>query len=664
MIVKASKRKIISNFLIIGSIFFSAGISFAQSNSECMDCHSDTELESVRPDGSIVSAFVDTSVYNSSIHHQIELECMSCHIDIEEIPHAEDLEPVDCSMCHDDVSEIYNLSLHGYALERGNNNAPNCSSCHGKHNIFSSSDTLSTANHFNLPQTCGECHNQYQSRLDPEIHTPRTVDIFLGSIHGTNLVEGIEKSASCIDCHGSHALKGSADIESSVNKRNIPQTCSKCHDEINSEYKNSIHWKALVVGIKDTPVCTDCHGEHTIKSISDPAAPTYILSLSEKVCSDCHEDPDIIEKYGLPSATLYTYKDSYHGLASRAGSEDVATCISCHNSHNILPAANVNSSVHSGKVTETCQKCHPDADENFSRSYTHTSQRAETNPVDDFVKKFYITLIIVVISGMIVHNSVIMSKFIRDKYQSANFRPTINRFEKHAIVQHFLLIISFFILVITGFGLKFPDAWWVNALTSLGFTEAARGITHRIAGVILIFASVYHIIYLIASIRGRTEFKHLVFRKKDLTNFKDNMSFHLGIKRFHVHFDKFDYMEKIEYWALILGTLIMVISGFVLWFPEFFTRFLPFWALKVFETIHYLEAWLATLSLIFWHFFLIIFHPDEYPMRLSWLHGKMTANKAEQHYSNWFRKLVKEGKIKESELNVAKKPDDDNENDQ
>ncbi|MFC1493420.1 cytochrome c3 family protein, partial [candidate division KSB1 bacterium] len=444
-------RKIASNFFIAGIIIFSTGISLAQTNSDCMDCHSDTDLESIRPDGSVVSAFVDTSIYNSSIHHQIELECMSCHIDIEEIPHADDLEAVDCSMCHDDVKEIYDLSLHGYALERGNNNAPDCSSCHGTHNIFSSSDTMSTANHFNLPQTCGECHNLYQSRLDPEIHAPRTVEIFLGSVHGQNLVDGIEMSASCIDCHDSHALRGPADIESTVNKRNIPQTCSKCHEDIYSEYMNSIHGRALVVGITDTPVCTDCHGEHTIKSISDPNSPTYILSLSEKICSDCHEDPGIIEKYKLPSATLYTYQDSYHGLASRAGSEDVATCVSCHNSHYILPSVNVNSTVHSSKITETCQKCHPNADDSFSRSYTHTSQRAETNPIDDFVRKFYMTMIFTVIGGMLVHNTIIMSKFIREKYKSAKFRPTINRFEKHAIVQHFLLIISFFTLVITGF---------------------------------------------------------------------------------------------------------------------------------------------------------------------------------------------------------------------
>ncbi|MFC1557591.1 cytochrome b/b6 domain-containing protein, partial [candidate division KSB1 bacterium] len=115
--------------------------------------------------------------------------------------------------------------------------------------------------------------------------------------------------------------------------------------------------------------------------------------------------------------------------------------------------------------------------------------------------------------------------------------------------------------------------------------------------------------------------------------------YHIGRAESPPEFDKYDYMQKLEYWALIWGSVIMIITGFILWFPEFYTRFLPSWAFKVTETVHYFEAWLASLAIVVWHFFLVILHPEEYPMSLSWIHGRITVKEVKTHYKEWFNKM-------------------------
>lgn len=625
--------------ILLGILTFVGDAVYAQTNEECLDCHLDEELTSVTVTGDTVSAFIDASVYFESIHHQLGMECISCHLDISEIPHEDDLEPANCALCHDEVDAVYRESLHGYALERDNPNAPRCYSCHGRHDIFPSNETRSNTHRLNLPQTCGACHSEYGIKKDPEIRIARAVEIYLGSIHGKDIAGGIEEAATCNDCHGTHNLKGAADTQSMVNKRNIPNTCAQCHEDIYNNYINGIHGKALLAGITDTPVCTDCHGEHSILSTLDPQAQTFFMALSEQICADCHEDPRIINKYGLKAGTLKTYQDSYHGMANVRGSQNASTCVSCHGSHLILPATNVNSTIHPDNVAETCGHCHPNADARFAQSYTHAIISEENNIINSIVKNAYILIIVLVVVGMAAHNAIILSKYILEKYYSNNKQPSIKRFDKHVIVQHIMLTITFTVLVITGFALRFPDAMWVKFLTRFGLSEEVRSLLHRIAAILMIGTAVHHVIYILFTRAGRMEIRSIFLNLQDIRDIKTNILYHLGKAEKQPQFDKYDYSEKVEYWALIWGTIIMILTGFILWFPTYFIDFLPNWAIKVSETIHYYEAWLATLAILVWHFFFVIFHPDEYPMSLSWLTGKMSVKEAKSRHPKWYQKI-------------------------
>jgi cytochrome b subunit of formate dehydrogenase len=106
----------------------------------------------------------------------------------------------------------------------------------------------------------------------------------------------------------------------------------------------------------------------------------------------------------------------------------------------------------------------------------------------------------------------------------------------------------------------------------------------------------------------------------------------LGLSKEKPKLDRFSYIEKAEYWALIWGTIIMSATGFIMWFDNTFIGLFTLLGWEIARTIHYYEAWLATLAIIVWHFYFVIFNPDIYPMNTSWITGKMTEEEmAEEH---------------------------------
>lgn len=127
------------------------------------------------------------------------------------------------------------------------------------------------------------------------------------------------------------------------------------------------------------------------------------------------------------------------------------------------------------------------------------------------------------------------------------------RFQSFEVYQHLLLILSFGTLVVTGFALKFPDAYWVRLLYSLGMDEVVRSTLHRIAAVVMLTISLIQVAYFIFSAKGREEFVAMLPTPKDLLDLLQNIKFHLGLSKEKPKFDHFDYGEKAEYLALIWG---------------------------------------------------------------------------------------------------------------
>jgi cytochrome b subunit of formate dehydrogenase len=155
-----------------------------------------------------------------------------------------------------------------------------------------------------------------------------------------------------------------------------------------------------------------------------------------------------------------------------------------------------------------------------------------------------------------------------------------------------------------------------------------RGITHRVAGVLLISVGIYHIFYIILSGEGRRLLRDFFPMPKDATDAIGTLRFYLGLSRTKPAFARFNYAEKVEYWALVWGLIVMAGTGIMLWAKVIFGNLLPRWWLDIATAIHFYEAILATLAIVVWHFYQVFFDPDTYPMNWAWWDGKMSF----EHY--------------------------------
>jgi cytochrome b subunit of formate dehydrogenase len=214
--------------------------------------------------------------------------------------------------------------------------------------------------------------------------------------------------------------------------------------------------------------------------------------------------------------------------------------------------------------------------------------------------------------------------------------------------QHLILLSSFIILVITGFALKFPDSWFAEVL---GMGEHLRSIVHRVAGVILIGAGIYHIFYLAACREGRRLIRELAPGPKDAFDAWGTMRYYLGLSRKRPKFGRFSYAEKAEYWALVWGTALMGLTGIMMWAKVWVGNLLARWWVDIATAIHFYEAILATLAILVWHFYQVFFDPDVYPMNGAWWDGKMPV----EHYRHEHELDI--DALAASEGESAKKPD-------
>jgi formate dehydrogenase gamma subunit len=608
----------------------------------CQMCH--TEPSFFKNNADSASLVVTPAMLAGSVHGAAGMQCGMCHPGMATFPHPEGAKPLGCDACHADVGVEYVESLHGYALRRGNPRAPTCVSCHGSHEVLSSADPRSPTHKVRLPATCASCHGEAGLLTDQIVKLPQSFTDYAQSIHGMGTGRGIAAAASCSDCHGVHELLGAADPRSHISPRNVAATCGQCHPDIQLEYDRSIHGRALQAGVGDSPTCTDCHGEHHILSPRNPEAKTYAARLAVETCGTCHDDPVIIAKYNLEGGVVGSYTDSYHGWATRHNYERAATCVSCHGAHAVLPAADSLSTIAPANVVETCRKCHPRADVTFAASYTHETASITANPVNRWIRDIYIVVIALLIGGMVVHNVIILNYYmVQRRKEEEQAGEWVLRFDRSQVIQHLLLTITFITLVVTGFALRFPDAWWVKALQAIGMTEPVRLNLHRVAAVGMIIVAVMHAVYVLGTRRGKREFRELWPSWSDLGHFVANLRYFTWRSKDKVKFGRYDYSQKAEYWALIWGTIIMVITGFILWFPAEVARLLPSRVIPAAQTIHYYEAWLATLAIIVWHFFFVIFHPEEYPMSWTWLTGKMSKRAVKEHHAGWYEELEAEG---------------------
>jgi ribosomal protein S27AE len=286
-----------------------------------------------------MSLFVDEKQLKESVHAR--RTCTDCHSDITAIPHKGEIKRVSCVRCH------------------------------------------FKGNPVGAPQT--DIYVEYAR-----------------SVHGVAAAAGNSKAPVCQDCHGTHNIRSPKDGASQMNKAHIPETCGRCHLTEFGDYRESVHWKAFASGKKDSAVCTDCHGEHTIQSHESPDSSTYVSRVPE-TCSKCHASVTVVGKYGIKTEQVATYGRSFHGIAIKFGGKTVANCASCHGVHEIRPSDDPKSAVYIDNIPRTCGKCHTGANANYAKGKIHVDPtKKEAGPVY-WVSLFFKWLTISVMVGLTAH---------------------------------------------------------------------------------------------------------------------------------------------------------------------------------------------------------------------------------------------------------------------
>jgi cytochrome b subunit of formate dehydrogenase len=230
-------------------------------------------------------------------------------------------------------------------------------------------------------------------------------------------------------------------------------------------------------------------------------------------------------------------------------------------------------------------------------------------------------------------------------------------------IQHWLLISTFFLLIITGIPLFFYEFKFFQWFLPTGRSFYIRGIIHRIAAVLMIINLSWHLFYAAFTRRGRHNFKEMIPRVRDIGDAFEIFGYNTGLTRFlrrlglfkkffarHPRwlfekpplYGRYNFVEKFEYWALGWGSFVMIFTGFFMWNVELSLRFFPLWVHDIFIIIHGYEAILAFLAVIIWHMYNVHLSPEVFPMSKVWLNGKISGKELRLLHPLEYEKIKEE----------------------
>ena len=155
-------------------------------------------------------------------------------------------------------------------------------------------DTAKLAASIHKINTCASCHSDLTSK-HPDDNLPAQIvncakchseqsESYGASVHGIASARGQKESATCSDCHDGHTVLPPASPDSPMHFSRLAKTCGICHEQAARDIAESVHGKALAMGHRDAPTCTDCHSEHMIVGLKRGSSP----KIATAVCSTCH----------------------------------------------------------------------------------------------------------------------------------------------------------------------------------------------------------------------------------------------------------------------------------------------------------------------------------------------------------------------------------------
>jgi predicted CXXCH cytochrome family protein len=307
------------------------GVDGESVNELCLRCHGNPDLQTHFANGDVLPLYVDSEVYDASVHGRADVQCTGCHTEITGFPHPplaaanrRDYQLTrykTCRGCHPQQYELTLDSMHAEALAAGNWDAAICTDCHGAHNVHDPAVPRER-----ISFTCAQCH-------------AAIFDQYSHSVHGSALITGNQDVPTCVDCHGVHNI----------------------HDPTTVQAR-----------LRSPRICGDCHGDAQLMEkygISTHVFETYLADFHGSTV-------EIIEQVSPDQAP------------------NEAVCYDCHGIHDIQPVDQGNVADMKERVVEMCRKCHPDATTNFPAAWLHHYEPGPDRYVGVWLVKWFYRLLI------------------------------------------------------------------------------------------------------------------------------------------------------------------------------------------------------------------------------------------------------------------------------
>ncbi len=529
----------------------------------CMLCHGLPWL-AVENDTTGVHNFqVREDHYADSVHGA--LSCRECHTDIDRVPHATPVQPVDCgtachvvdpytgdTFSHRDVTLKLAESVHGQKSgEPSDADKPVCKDCH--HNTSYSRDIPQLF--LDAESKCTACHDDFKG-LD------RTLDHMALHLGEDEFWKTRQNYNACVRCHSDDDLR--------TDSLGVP-----VHETIVGGFLKSFHGRGFRLGDSRSPVCNDCHGNHSIFAENDLRSMVH-YNNRQKTCSTigCHDGASVEfsttgsmhdlyegwQAYGL-KIVLWFYVILIIGLLGVMAL------------HNLL---------------DTIARW----------------REVRRNPEK------------------------------HAKVHGAASRRIYFRMSKGERISHVLMFVSFTLLAITGAILWLPESYFAigEDHTSL---LVARAWAHRAAAILITVIGVYHIYVAIFTKRGRSLIMQMIPKPSDAVLAWQNLLWMLRLRKERPLFGYFGYAEKLEYWGFAWGSVVMTATGVILWFEHLGNKYI----VDISRLVHSLEAILAVGTIVIWHFWNVNWKPGRFPMAEDWITGAIDRHEMEDEHAGLLNEI-------------------------
>ena len=618
--MQAKPRRPASVACILGfacwTFLLTAGTAGAQQTAEkipnetCLGCHGDADFSVPGPDGQARSLFVNKDKFGQSVHGV--RVCVDCHKQITEVPHQKlDRIKVSCVQCHQALWEDaqgekkteqlaklgtvvkqidrYMKSIHARPRteDQSLTNAT-CYNCHDAHYVYPQGSPIRAEWRLNIPNTCGKCH-------------ATQLAAYATSVHGQEVLQNHNpRAAICSDCHTTH------DVDSpSLDpiRLLITENCGTCHQENLKSYLDTYHGQVNKLGYANTAKCFDCHGNHAIQRVSNPASSVSPVNRLD-TCSKCHAVVTAGFATFQPHATTSDFaRYPQTWIASKFMLLLLGGTFAFFWTHSVLWLYREWSDRRRGKLAP----------------HVRTS---ELPP------------------GPVVY---------------------YERWRLAWRLAHLGFALAIILLILTGMTLFYADSAWAPAVQRAFGGPRVTGFVHRACAIVFVAIFIGHLVYVTYRIgRNWRTFQwfgphSLIPNWQDIKDIFAMFKWFLGMGPRPL-FDRFTYWEKFDYWAPFWGVTIIGVSGFMLWFPGITATYLPGWVFNVATIFHGEEAVLAAGFLFTVHFFNNHWRPENFPLDILMFTGVMPLEKFKYEHRLEYDRLVQTGELKKYLTDAPSRP--------